>query len=178
MSLPVVFQQNVLPRISRVRSLATWFYHKLETDYPTVAVAFNSQLCAGVNVTIPNFVGCAAGNTTSSNPSSKSSKPGSTSGTNIGSFPTLALTAEKVGTAVSFPSTAPVATFTGGPLLVPSCMKPQFASVAVTGGFLEYPWLGCSYENPECCPFDVIIGGSLSLCPKDYTTTSGACCPS
>ncbi|KAL9039396.1 MAG: hypothetical protein Q9180_002555 [Flavoplaca navasiana] len=46
------------------------------------------------------------------------------------------------------------------------------------GGVLEYPWAGCSYNRPGCCPFDVNVGGTLSVCPSDYTTTSNACCPS
>ncbi|KAL8720147.1 MAG: hypothetical protein Q9225_002962 [Loekoesia sp. 1 TL-2023] len=45
------------------------------------------------------------------------------------------------------------------------------------GGVLEYPWAGCSNDRPGCCPFDIKVGGLLSVCPKDYTTTSDACCP-
>lgn len=81
--------------------------------------------------------------------------------------------------AVTLPISAPVAKFTGGLLLQGSCTIPQFASVTIDGGgILEYPWLGCSNLDPGCCPFDISVGGLLSVCPKDYFTTSGACCPS
>ncbi|KAL8692244.1 MAG: hypothetical protein Q9218_002697 [Villophora microphyllina] len=46
------------------------------------------------------------------------------------------------------------------------------------GGVLEYPWAGCANDRPSCCPFDPNKGGLLTVCPKDYTTTSDACCPS
>lgn len=82
----------------------------------------------------------------------------------------------------SIATTGPVATFTGEAILEGSCTVPRYASVTMGTGqgevYLEYPWLGCSLEEPDCCPFDSKVGGQLSVCPSDYFTTSGACCPS
>ncbi len=76
-------------------------------------------------------------------------------------------------------SATSVASFAGQPLFTGSCTTPQFAVVTLqAGGFLEYPWQGCSDQDPDCCPFKPADGGVLSVCPKDYVTTSGACCPS
>ena len=144
------------------------------------AVAFNSQLCAGVNITIPNFIGCAATASAIAGATKASKVPSSTtSGPSKTSSAFSASVLQKIGTAVTLPANPPVAQFTGGALLAGSCTNPQFASVTMAGGdTLEYPWLGCSYENPGCCPFDVHIGGFLSVCPDDYATTGRACCPS
>ncbi|KAL9101692.1 MAG: hypothetical protein Q9163_003078 [Psora crenata] len=81
---------------------------------------------------------------------------------------------------IQLPTTSTLATFTGKSILTGSCTQPQFALVTMSNGgnFLEYPWLGCSYLFPDCCPFDLRVGGQLSVCPADYTTTSGGCCPS
>ena len=46
-----------------------------------------------------------------------------------------------------------------------------------TGGLLEYPWVGCSDQDPDCCPFAAGSQGPLTVCPHDYQTVSGACCP-
>ena len=146
----------------------------------TEAVAFNSQLCAGVNITIPNFIGCAAtANAVSGGTKTSKLSSSSTSGPAKSSPAFSASILQKIGSAVTLPASPPVAQFTGGPLLEGSCTNPQFASVTVAGGdTLEYPWLGCSYKNPGCCPFDIHIGGFLSVCPDDYATTGRACCPS
>ena len=59
-----------------------------------------------------------------------------------------------------------------------SCTSPYIASLAFpSGGSLEYPWVGCSDQNPDCCPFELAAEGPLTVCPRDYVTISGACCP-
>ncbi|MCJ1284372.1 hypothetical protein MMC26_003703 [Xylographa opegraphella] len=64
-------------------------------------------------------------------------------------------------------------------LLTGSCTIPQIATYTTTGvGLLEYPWVGCSPESPECCPFVFSQNGPLTVCPTDYFTTSSMCCPS
>ncbi|KAL9629170.1 MAG: hypothetical protein Q9164_006991, partial [Protoblastenia rupestris] len=81
---------------------------------------------------------------------------------------------------IQLPATSTVATFTAKSIFTGSCTQPQFALVTMDNGgnFLEYPWVGCSYLFPDCCPFDLRVGGQLSVCPADYITTSGGCCPS
>ncbi len=102
---------------------------------------------------------------------SKYSASGATTG--------AAAVAETLEPGYSLASTGPVATFTGGKIFTGTCVTAQYATITMpAGGILEYPWVGCSYEDPGCCPFDVNVGGQLSICPADYTTTSGACCPS
>ena len=136
----------------------------------TVAANFSAVLCASVNVTFPNFLGCTNG-----------SAPviSETSGV-VNRTPTISTTvAGTVESQLSLITTAAIATFTGERLLTGSCSLPQFASIALpTGGVLEYPWLGCSVEDPGCCPIIIQKGGKLSVCPADYVTTSSACCPS
>ncbi|KAL8863226.1 MAG: hypothetical protein Q9178_000601 [Gyalolechia marmorata] len=128
------------------------------------AITANVRLCSNANVTIPNSLGCSP---------SLASK-----------FSAAAATITKVSnaaiqSAVMIPTNGPLAAFTGRPLFTGTCTSPEFAMVTMNGGgVLEYPWAGCSYNRPGCCPFDVNVGGSLSVCPSDYTTTSNACCPS
>ena len=78
-------------------------------------------------------------------------------------------------------TTGRIASYTGEALLTGSCTTPVYASATLDadagGGIVEYPWLGCSNENSDCCPFDPKTGGQLSLCPSDYVTISDACCP-
>ncbi|KAL8838519.1 MAG: hypothetical protein Q9170_002099 [Blastenia crenularia] len=77
------------------------------------------------------------------------------------------------------PTSGPVATFAGRALFTGTCTSPEYSMVTMDGGgVLEYPWAGCSNDRPGCCPFDISVGGILSVCPNDYTTTSNACCPS
>ena len=81
--------------------------------------------------------------------------------------------------AVTMPTTGAVANFNGHALLTGTCSVAHPVLTTIdNGGLMEYPRLGCSNEEPGCCPFDVHVGGPLSVCPEDYTTTSGACCPS
>lgn len=90
-----------------------------------------------------------------------------------------AATAGTLEPGYSLATTGPVAKFTGGKIFTRTCVTAQYATITMpAGGILEYPWVGCSYEDPSCCPFDVNVGGILSVCPADYITTSGACCPS
>jgi len=156
-----------------------------------VAGDFDTNLCASVNVTLPNYLGCPQATTinnvkttvqvaidlgsyaasSSTLSKRKSSATAATTGT--------AAVSETLEPGYSLATTGPVATFTGGKILTGTCVTAQYATVTMpAGGILEYPWVGCSYEDPGCCPFDVNVGGKLSVCPADYTTTSGACCPS
>ena len=144
------------------------------------AAAFNGQLCASVNITIPNYIGCPDG---SNARGGNTSSPSSTSGSNLADTGTATT---KKGTPtgtlepqLSLVTTGAVATFKGGKLFTGSCTETQFASMTLpAGGVLEYPWLGCSEEGPGCCPFNPKSRGPLSICPDDYVTMSGACCPS
>ncbi|CAO1604659.1 hypothetical protein XANCAGTX0491_008202 [Xanthoria calcicola] len=128
------------------------------------AVTANGRLCSNANVSIPNYLGCSP---------SLASK-----------FSASAATITRVSnaaiqSAVTVPTSGPLATFTGRPLFTGTCTTPEFAMVTLSGGgVLEYPWAGCSSNRPACCPFDINVGGYLSVCPSDYTTTSSACCPS
>ncbi|KAL8828827.1 MAG: hypothetical protein Q9191_002363 [Dirinaria sp. TL-2023a] len=127
-----------------------------------VAQAFNKALCAGVNVQVLNFLGCGNSSTTRS-------------------LNAAAATVQEAGIqqAVTVPTTAAVASFNGHSLLTGSCSLPHPVIATLdNGGLLEYPRLGCSNEQPKCCPFNPRVGGPLSVCPADYTTTGGACCPS
>lgn len=142
-------------------------------------------ICEAVGIKLPDFVSCNADYTSavnaaiagaSSSASSQSiskEKATSTSETikqsTVGSIqPGVVLSA----------TTSTIVSFTGRPLLTGSCTTPQFALMTVGSGFLEYPWLGCSNLFPDCCPFDLRVGGQLSVCPADYTTTGTGCCPS
>ena len=133
------------------------------------------KLCASVNVSIPNYLGCSpslaskfsasAATTGQQSPASQSNAASSYSG--------------QIQSAVMLPTSGPVATFTGRALFTGTCTSPEYAMVTMDGGgVLEYPWAGCSNDRPGCCPFDIKVGGLLNVCPSDYTTTSGACCPS
>ncbi|KAL8777660.1 MAG: hypothetical protein Q9213_007759 [Squamulea squamosa] len=128
------------------------------------AISANVKLCSNANVTIPNYLGCS--------PSLASKFSASAAAvTQVGNA--------AIQSAVTIPTNGPVATFTGQPLFTGTCTSPAFAMVTMNGGgVLEYPWAGCSYDRPGCCPFDVNVGGTLSVCPSDYITTSEACCPS
>ncbi|KAI4147288.1 MAG: hypothetical protein LQ340_005631 [Diploschistes diacapsis] len=83
-----------------------------------------------------------------------------------------------VASAFTTTSNGPVADFTGNAIMTDSCTSPYIASFAMpSGGPLEYPWVGCSDQSPDCCPFDLGAEGPLTVCPHDYVTISGACCP-
>lgn len=144
------------------------------------AANFNSQLCGNVNVTVPFYIGCPSETTTDSRGSLTTiltNQLGKT-GNDQGPVPTD----DNTGTVEAGPSvatTGPVATFTGNPLMTGTCTVPQVAMTTLSAGeILEYPWLGCSEEDPGCCPFNINVGGRLSVCPRDYFTTGNACCPS
>ena len=71
-----------------------------------------------------------------------------------------------------------IADFSGASLLTGSCTTPHIASYsAPNSGILQFPWIGCSNQDPACCPFDPASAGPISVCPQDYFTTSWACCP-
>ena len=87
-------------------------------------------------------------------------------------------TVSHIASAFTTTSNGPVAGFTGNAIMTGSCTSPYIASLAVpSGGPLEYPWVGCSDQSPGCCPFDLAAEGPLTVCPYDYVTISGACCP-
>ena len=79
------------------------------------------------------------------------------------------------------------ATFTGSVLLTGNCNQYIWTSATRSSSALYYPIVGCSNEQPECCPFPIDesldtgnglpLLGNLTTCPGDYATTSGACCP-
>ncbi|KAL8812116.1 MAG: hypothetical protein Q9223_007373 [Gallowayella weberi] len=136
-------------------ALAVWFATASAqniniSEVPTcAAIAANVKLCGSANITVPNFLGCSP---------SLASK-----------FSASAATVTQVNnaaiqSAVIVPTNGPVAVFTGRPLFTGTCTTPEFAMVTMNGGgVLEYPWAGCSYDRPGCCPFDVNVGGSLSF---------------
>ena len=131
------------------------------------AASINTDLCARVNVTIPNFLGCAL--------VGSAGKPGTTT---QGQTSSGAIITSR-GSVVSIASNAPIAKFTGAPLLTGTCTNLLYASATLgSGTILQYPWEGCSFDNPACCPFAVDKPGPLSVCPRDYFSTSEACCPS
>lgn len=128
------------------------------------AANINQQICSNQNVNIPNTGGCGSS--------------ASSAASNAASQTVSSITHVVSGFSVAVSATS-VASFTGEPLLTGSCTTPQFAVVTLeAGGFLEYAWQGCSNQDPDCCPFNATEGGQLSVCPKNYVTTSGACCPS
>ena len=185
----VVWEQIAVLQINRVSACPGPESANRFADFSAEALTFNQQVCKSSNVTIPDSIGCSP--PTSSTSSASIVHASSTSITSINMSATISSTSKLIGLttatatgnyfvpAVTLPSNAPVAKFTGGLLLQGSCTIPQFASVTIDGGgTLEYPWLGCSNLDPGCCPFDISIGGLLSICPSDYFTTSGACCPS
>ncbi|KAL8649742.1 MAG: hypothetical protein Q9226_005449, partial [Calogaya cf. arnoldii] len=128
------------------------------------AIKENVRACGSANVTVPDYLGCSP---------ALASKFSASAGT------VTQLSNTAIQSAVMIPTNGPIAAFTGRPLFTGTCTSPEFAMVTMNGGgVLEYPWAGCSYNRPGCCPFDVNVGGSLSVCPSDYITTSNACCPS
>lgn len=146
----------------------------ISSDLSEAAANFNSQVCGNVNAALPLIAGCPSVTTTDAQGSLTTiltNQQGQTiSGTNY-----------NTGTLEAAPSvatTGKVATFTGNPILTGSCTIPQVAMTMVNAGeIFEYPWMGCSEEAPDCCPFDIKVGGRLSICPHDYFTTNYACCP-
>jgi hypothetical protein len=64
-------------------------------------------------------------------------------------------------------------------LLTGTCTIPHITSYTMdNGAIVQYPWVGCSNEDPGCCPFALDAQGPLNTCPADYYATGGACCPS
>ncbi|KAL9025310.1 MAG: hypothetical protein Q9196_005841 [Gyalolechia fulgens] len=139
------------------------------------AITANVKLCASANVTIPNYLGC------SPDLASKFTASAATATRSSASNPNNAASSftGTLQSAVSLPTNVPIATFAGSAIFTGSCTSPEYAMVTMDGGgILEYPWAGCSNDRPNCCPFDIKVGGLLTVCPRDYTTTSNACCPS
>ncbi|KAL8670301.1 MAG: hypothetical protein Q9168_005156 [Polycauliona sp. 1 TL-2023] len=131
------------------------------------AISANVKLCANAGVTISNNQGC--------NPSLASKFSSSTASvTQVGDA--------QIQSAGTLPTSGPVANFNGHPLFTGTCTSPEFAMYTLDGpggaAVLQFPWAGCSFDRPGCCPYDIQLGGELSVCPSDYITTSNACCPS
>ena len=151
----------------------------------TVALAFDIELCNTVNVSIPNFLGCSPLSTSvrSGVKSSTTDTGQSSSGTSVSQTSSMGTvtvsTVMGLQPAVTTAGGGPVAKFTGGKLFEGTCTTPVFNVYTMpTGGILEYPWVGCSDQQPRCCPFNVREEGPLTVCPMDYFTTNSACCPS
>ena len=168
--LPAVWLHNVILATSYVCISVSLSLFRILLRPMTAAANFSTVLCTSVNVTLPVFLGC----------NNSSSLITSGTGDVVGRTPTFSTTLQgALESQLSLITTAAVATFTGGRLLTGSCSVPQFASMTLpASGLLEYPWVGCSDEDPGCCPFPIQNGGKLSVCPADHVTTSDACCPS
>ncbi|KAF6237713.1 hypothetical protein HO173_003914 [Letharia columbiana] len=165
--------------VTYLNSFACCLSQNCDQADQTAATNFNSQVCGNVNVTVSFSIGCPSETTTDSRGSLTTiltNRLGATVN-DQGAFPTN-YNNGSVEAGPSVATTGPVATFTGKPLLTGTCTIPQIATTTLNAGeILEYPWMGCSEEAPECCPFNINVGGKLSICPQDYFTTSNACCP-
>ena len=150
----------------------------MSTNIREAAANFNSQVCGNVNVTSEFFVGCPSETTTDARGSTTTILTNSAGQTVSNQASPTDSNAGTIEAGPSVATTGPVATFTGKSLLTGTCTMPQIAAITQdAGNVIEYPWVGCSTEDPDCCPFDVNVGGRLSICPHDYFTTSKACCP-
>ena len=133
---------------------------------------FNIQLCNTHNVSIPDFVGCSPLET------SFSYQPGQTV-TSQKPPESAVSTITQIDKAFTTTADGPVASYSGNILLSGTCAAPHIATYTLpNGGLLAYPWVGCSDQNPNCCPFPLSAQGPLTVCPYDYYTTASACCPS
>lgn len=158
------------------------FLLSMHPDNPIAALIFNLALCASYNVSIPDFLGCSPLSSTGSKSITTTPLSVSTAALSGGSN-TLSLatvyTVTELQSAFTAGLTGSVAQFTGGPVLTGSCTVPQIESYSISNvGILEYPWVGCSNQNPGCCAFSPSQPGPINICPSDYFTTNGACCPS
>ncbi|KAL8967654.1 MAG: hypothetical protein Q9197_005317 [Variospora fuerteventurae] len=148
-----------------------------DANEQTKAIAANVRLCSSANVSIPNYLGCSP-DLASKVSASAATASRSTLYTQISQLGVGSLSTARIQSAVVIPTGGPVVPFTGRAIFTGSCTVPEFAMVTQPGGaVIEYPWAGCSNNRLACCPFDINAGGSLTVCPQDYTTTSDACCP-
>ena len=139
------------------------------------------------NVSVPNFLGCSPlNNSTSSHSLLGTAAIGSALSGALLTATSSSTTASAITLATIEPfltttPNGPVATFKGTSILTGTCNEAQLVSATIgnssTISILEFPWVGCSNQQPGCCPFNLEQVGPLSVCPADYTTTSGACCP-
>ena len=143
----------------------------------TEAIKFDVNLCNNYNISTPDFIGCSplsSGASYNIGPTSSEPSTMSTS-TSMSSLSTVTNVEAAYTTTIG----GPVASFDGASLLTGSCTAPRIASYSMpSNGSLQFPWIGCSNQDPDCCPFDPASAGPLSVCPQDYSTISGACCPS
>lgn len=162
-----------------INTLACCLARNCDQSDQMSAANFNSQVCGNVNVTTSFDVGCPSATTTDARGSLTTILTNSLGVTvNNQGPPSMSSISGTVEPGLSVATTGPVATFTGKPLLTGTCTIPQVVTTTLNAGeTLEYPWIGCSGEDPDCCPFDIKVGGRLSICPHDYFTTSNACCP-
>lgn len=72
----------------------------------------------------------------------------------------------------------PVPTSQEAQLLTGNCTIPYIATVStLQNSILNIPWIGCSNQHLDCCPWHMDSQVPLTACPQDYATTSGTCCP-
>ncbi|KAL2215825.1 hypothetical protein M432DRAFT_593247 [Thermoascus aurantiacus ATCC 26904] len=76
-------------------------------------------------------------------------------------------------------ATPSITAFSPVRILTGTCTSPRITyATDLAGQLMQFAWMGCSHEQPDCCPFGVCEERTLTACPVNYTTTSGACCPS
>jgi len=178
--LHVVSRRIVHLAISKVSRAQLFEKQAIGSSHLTAALNINQQICSTVNITVPDFLGCAPNVTSaigSALPSTGSTTSSSSSSSQSDTAGGHQSTVADIEPGLMAPTATSVVKFKGEAILTGSCTVPQFAAITIAGGFLEYPWLGCSNLYPGCCPYDVKVGGILSVCPSDYETTSSACCP-
>jgi len=98
----------------------------------------------------------------------------------------------------------PTTSYTGQALLTGACAVPEFTAFPLSdGSYLAAPVVGCAQANPQCCPslsensnasatptasiiplsdantavVSALNANPLTLCPADYTSIAGNCCP-
>lgn len=98
----------------------------------------------------------------------------------------------------------PTSTYTGQALLTAACAIPLYTAIPQSdGSYIAAPVVGCAQQNPQCCPslsqgsnaptittasiipfseanpaiVSALNAAPLILCPADYTSTAGSCCP-
>jgi hypothetical protein len=98
----------------------------------------------------------------------------------------------------------PTSTYTGQALLTAACAIPLYTAIPQSdGSYIAAPVVGCAEQNPQCCPslsqgsnapavatasiipfseanpaiVSALNAAPLILCPADYTSTAGSCCP-
>lgn len=114
----------------------------------------------------------------------------------MGPIGSALVTGSTTNPVVSFPTSS----YTGQAVLTSTCAQPLYTAFQEPdGSFLAAPIIGCDNQNPQCCPsltqaptlpssiiplnqlngavMDALNSAPLTVCPGDYTATSGVCCP-